>query len=87
MCSGLLGEGAMKHGGRNKRAEQRVAEFRTTIKLLISQAGRTTSERHNGMGEMNLSTRSKTSTCAAVPRTDRSATAVDRVLNLLMEMR
>lgn len=52
---GLLGEGAVvKRGEGEKAKEEKVSDFRSAMKWLISEAERTTSrQRYKGLGEMN----------------------------------
>lgn len=87
---GLLGEGALvKRGEGEKAKEEKVSDFRTAMKWLISEAERTTSrQRYKGLGEMNPEQLWETTMDPNVRRLLRvqidDAIEADRVFTMLM---
>ncbi|MBC5782661.1 DNA topoisomerase (ATP-hydrolyzing) subunit B [Ramlibacter sp. USB13] len=87
---GLLGEGALvKRGEGEKAKEERVSDFRSAMKWLISEAERTTSrQRYKGLGEMNPEQLWETTMDPNVRRLLRvqidDAIEADRVFTMLM---
>lgn len=87
---GLLAEGAIvKRGEGEKAKEERVGDFRTAMKWLISEAERTTArQRYKGLGEMNPEQLWETTMDPNVRRLLRvqidDAIEADRVFTMLM---
>jgi DNA gyrase subunit B len=87
---GLLAEGAMVKRGEGERAkEERVGDFRTAMKWLISEAERTTArQRYKWLGEMNPEQLWETTMDPNVRRLLRvqidDAIEADRVFTMLM---
>ncbi len=87
---GLLGEGARAQRGEGEKAkEEKVADFRSAMAWLISEAERTTSrQRYKGLGEMNPEQLWETTMDPAVRRLLRvqidDAIEADRVFTMLM---
>jgi DNA gyrase subunit B len=87
---GLLGEGAkVLRGEGEKQKEEKVADFRSAMSWLISEAERTTSrQRYKGLGEMNPGQLWETTMDPTVRRLLRvqidDAIEADRVFTMLM---
>ncbi|EGI75731.1 DNA topoisomerase (ATP-hydrolyzing) subunit B [Hylemonella gracilis] len=87
---GLLGEGAkVVRGEGEKQKEEKVADFRSAMAWLISEAERTTSrQRYKGLGEMNPGQLWETTMDPTVRRLLRvqidDAIEADRVFTMLM---
>lgn len=87
---GLLGEGARVIRGEGEKAkDEKVSDFRTAMKWLISEAERTTSrQRYKGLGEMNPEQLWETTMDPTVRRLLRvqidDAIEADRVFTMLM---
>ncbi|QIL45381.1 DNA topoisomerase (ATP-hydrolyzing) subunit B [Acidovorax sp. HDW3] len=87
---GLLGEGARAQRGEGEKAkEEKVADFRSAMAWLISEAERTTArQRYKGLGEMNPEQLWETTMDPAVRRLLRvqidDAIEADRVFTMLM---
>jgi len=87
---GLLGEGAkVVRGEGEKQKEEKVADFRSAMSWLISEAERTTSrQRYKGLGEMNPGQLWETTMDPTVRRLLRvqidDAIEADRVFTMLM---
>lgn len=87
---GLLGEGAIvKRGDGEKAREERVGDFRTAMKWLITEAERVTArQRYKGLGEMNPEQLWETTMDPTVRRLLRvqieDAIEADKVFTMLM---